>query len=1344
MTLRHNHRPHNWCLILLLSVFAIITGCSDDSGESNGTTDTGADVDAERDVIAERDIVDPSDVGRPDVRPDIEEPPDVEEDVDPADVVCRFCTRNEDCEGLGTCLLAEQGSGTFCGYFCNEDPNVCPSGSVCSELTDGSSQCIPEGGFCTNPCIGVTCDEGEVCDPLGDGVCETAFDLCESCSLDVQCGEGNACLRFSDAEGSRNCTRNCAGDSSVCPDGYFCANVTGLEQGPQCVPEILTCTDRCVGVTCEGDNEVCDPLSGFCNETLGLCDSCSTDSECGPGNSCIALPGPDCTTNDDCGRGETCNGGTCLSAHCATDCALNPNICPSDFDCYSLVDGSSVCLPITLTCRDRCATVDCAEGFNCDPQQGACVASTLSACGTPCENSAACGDQDDLCLTVGFSTFCAASCGDSEPCALGYECIRSVGGREHCAPNTVDFTCEPCDGVRCDTATESCNPRTGLCEALPIPCGFDAPDNCPDGTLCNSFEGRCEPIGTACSFENRFSDCDFSIAICTAAASDRTGTCEEDCFSICPAERPACTAYHGTFGRVCMPAGFSGAGTCGELMPNNDPIGRPCNIETDPRDPEQCTSAQADYCLEGVDAAVGGICTRSCASNEDCSSASSCQTLEAGSFCVPNLCSCLWPRELEFGVPDVFGSLMEQSGLSPCALAISLETIRTADSPARTDNAWRTAWWGSYTADPLSMLRLTDEADIMVASDDVIERARRALLLARKAAGLTASAPRVEEAPADTDPLFTALQALAEVAGDDAASEDEATAAALDSNLQIALATLIVQLRPVAASQDRTYSILDEDLTDWTTLAPLWAAGDTSLSVLDDRLVAATMDLTRRGLMYQAASRVIDAVGNMDPDAEFVAPESIVRFTTPYGPIGVGTAGNDEWDGDEEWLLILDPAGNDTYTGAIAANTGVEQPFAIVIDLSGDDTYTYDAVADPTARADLPLADAAGRGTAVRGGDGAVSLSMVAKQGAGLFGVGALFDFGQGTDTYSSLRFSQGFGLLGTGILVDDGNAEVVAEAYSQGAGLFGFGILVLGDTANTLQLASAGAGWGAAGGVGVVIGGTAGDSYNVTTDPELEVVYSDLPARRGRVHAAAFGAGVGRLAGDGPADTPWERTIAGGVGVFIELGGDDTYDSGSGAFGYAYESGVGVFVDRSGADEYTTTDHTIGAALNSGRAIFADIVGNDIYNAAGEAAGFGNNFATSIVLDAAGNDEWTVTNGGLGLAQYNSLVLFFEQDGNDSYTTASANSYGRAALTILGRDPITNPRRAVPTISLFADADGLDEYTGPDLIGAGIADGADWRLVPFEEAALLVFGFGRDENGQLVVLHDGPRGIAD
>ncbi len=1336
MTLPRFSRPQNWCLSILFALLLVLAGCGDADG-TDGTSTTEPDV-VDDAGDEQQDVAPPVDVERPDTRPDVVEPQDVEPEViDPADIVCRFCTRDDDCDGLGTCLLAERGNGTYCGYFCEGDASVCPSGSVCTDLADGSSQCVPEGGFCTNPCIGVTCDDGEICDPLGDGVCREPFALCESCELDVQCGENNACLRFNDAEGNRNCTTSCAGDSSVCPEGYFCANVTGLPQGPQCVPEILTCTDRCAGVICDGDNEVCDPLSGFCNESLELCDSCTTDAECGAGNSCIALPGPDCTTNDDCGRGESCNAGTCLSAHCATDCSENPNVCPTDFDCYSLVDGSSVCLPITLTCTDRCAGIDCAEGFNCDPQQGACVASTLDACGTPCENNAQCGDQDDLCLTIGFSTFCATSCGEAEPCPLGYECIRSVGGREHCAPNTPEFTCEPCDGVRCDEATESCNPRTGLCEALPLPCDFDTASDCPAGTLCNAFEGRCEPIGTACSFENRFSDCDFSIAICTAAALDRTGTCEEDCFGLCPAERPACTAFHGMFGRICMPTGFSGAGTCGELMPSNDQIGRPCDVESDPRDPEQCTTSQADYCLEGVDDAIGGICTRTCESDDDCSASSRCQTVDAGSFCIPTTCSCMWPRSVEFGVTDVFGELLAQAGLTPCSLGTSLETIRAGDTPSRTDNAWRTAWWGNYTADPTALLRLTEEADIMAAESDVIERARRALLLVRRAAGLSATAPRVEETPAEIDPLFDALQLLAQVADEDAIAEEQAIAAALDSDLQVAVATLLVQLRPVAAEHERIYSVLDDELTDWRSLVSLWAAGDTELSVLDDRLIAATTDSSRRGLIFRAASRVIDAVGNLDATAPFTAPETVTRFTTPYGPIGIGTAGNDAWDGDEGWLLIFDPAGNDTYTGAIAANTGVEQPFAIVVDLQGDDTYTYVAVPDASARNDLPLADDAGRASAVRGGDGAVSLSMEARQGAGLFGTGALFDFGGGDDTYTSLRFSQGFGVMGTGVLVDDGQADIEAEAYSQGAGLFGFGILVLGDLANTTDIASAGVGWGAAGGVGIAIGGAAGDAYDATTNSELEVVYGDLPARRTRPYAAAFGAGVGRLAGEGPADTPWERTIAGGVGLFIDVGGDDRYAAGSGAFGYSYEQGVGAFIDHNGNDEYVGTDNVVGVALNSGRSVFIDSDGGDTYTLAGESAGFGNNFATSIVLDAAGDDEWSVTTGGLGLAQYNSTVLFLEEAGSDSYTTASPNSFGRAALTIFGRDPITNPRRSVPTVALFADAAGVDEYSGPDLVGSGVGDGAEWQLIPFEETELPVFGFGRDENGVLVVLPD-------
>lgn len=1317
-----------------LTLVMVMAACSKDSGEgSSAGEDTGSqDIDTgEGDDTLAPDTSEPD---TDDEETDVNDEEEVDATVDPADVVCRFCTRAADCEGFGTCLQSDVTGETFCGFFCDADPSVCPSGTTCELLNDGTQQCLPQGGFCTNPCIGVECDEGLICDPLGDGSCTPPRSLCEPCELNEQCGEENACLTWADIDGASNCTVRCEPDTLACPEGYFCANVTNLPN-PQCVPEILTCTDRCVDVECEGENEVCDPLSGFCNVRAELCEPCVTNAECGDSNLCLLLPGPDCVTDDDCADTEVCSDGTCGSAHCATDCSTDPFACPVGYECYTVSGSANVCLPITLTCTDRCQGVTCASGFNCDPQQGECIASTLDACGTPCDNNASCGDQDDLCLTVGTSTFCAVSCGSDVPCPLGYRCIQSVGGFEHCAPDTADFSCEACTGADCRGDTV-CNPRTGACESPAVPCDFSSlPEDCPDGQLCNAFEGRCEPIGTPCDFNTRFEACDFSISQCTAAAIDRTGTCEQDCFGAgtCPLERPVCENYHGLFGGTCLPTGFQGASTCAELMPTSDPIGRPCDTESDPRDPEQCTTASADYCLEGVDAGVGGFCTRTCTTDTDCGT-ETCESFAAGRFCVPARCGCLAERVVPEGFNDVFDLAMTAADLSTCAAGLSLEDLRRLGPVATIDNPWRTAAWGSYTAEPLRMVELVGPMRAVADAGDITDRALAALTMLASSTGVPTTFASVSELIADEDPLVAAVQALATLRSGTVDEAQAETLRGLDPQLQRVLATLLVQVQRIAVDQRTAFVGVDEDLTDWTALAGLWAAGGTELSWLDRRVASLAMDTGRRSAIVRMAARAIGAIGNVDTETPFEAPAGVVRVDTPFGAIGIGTADGDTWLGEEGWLLVVEPGGDDTYIGAMACNQGIEQPFAIVLDLGGSDAWIYEVEPDPADRDDLPAADAAGRAAPLRGGDGPVSLSFEASQGAGLFGVGMAVDLGPGDDVYTSLRFSQGFGLLGAGILLDDSAASFELESFGQGAGLMGYGLFVLGQGEHGHSITANGLGWGAAGGAGAFVGGDENDIYTCGTSSEREVVYADTPARRSRSLCAGMGAGLGRTEGDGPSDTPFEANVAGGVGVFIEPAGDDQYTASNGSMAWAHHGGIGVFGDLEGNDVRVTEDQSAAAASVRAHAFFFDQNGHDRHTATDTSMAWATDASHVVLWDAAGDDTWTSAGSGLSFAQFNALTWFMDDDGDDTYSVGSSSAYGRATLTILGRDPAGNPRGLVPTHALFMDASGLDSYAGPDLAAVGVEDSAEWEQVPFEERDFPVRGAGIDINGVLVL----------
>ncbi|MCP4632572.1 MAG: hypothetical protein GY855_06560, partial [candidate division Zixibacteria bacterium] len=137
---------------------------------------------------------------------------------------------------------------------------------------------------------------------------------------------------------------------------------------------------------------------------------------------------------------------------------------------------------------------------------------------------------------------------------------------------------------------------------------------------------------------------------------------------------------------------------------------------------------------------------------------------------------------------------------------------------------------------------------------------------------------------------------------------------------------------------------------------------------------------------------------------------SNVKFDldTPLGRIAIGGTKNDKY-GNDDYCLIVDFGGNDTYNGAIGGTPGVNTPVSICIDFEGNDKYINEE-------------------------------KSLASQGAGIFGCGVLIDI-KGKDKYESKTLSQGCGIFGMGLLLDEeGDDEYKMESSGQGCGYFGCG----------------------------------------------------------------------------------------------------------------------------------------------------------------------------------------------------------------------------------------------------------------------------------------------------------------
>lgn len=162
-------------------------------------------------------------------------------------------------------------------------------------------------------------------------------------------------------------------------------------------------------------------------------------------------------------------------------------------------------------------------------------------------------------------------------------------------------------------------------------------------------------------------------------------------------------------------------------------------------------------------------------------------------------------------------------------------------------------------------------------------------------------------------------------------------------------------------------------------------------------------------------------------------------------------------------------------------------------------------------------------------------------------------------------------------------------------------------------------------------------------------------------------------FAGNDFHQTKYGSTVAaadGGVAVFDERGGDDTYFVGSRSIGSS-DGGVALFLERGGNDTYAPfrNDHwlrglssALGDATHRGFALAMDFGGNDTYDLGDESAGVS---WVGLIEEAPGT----------------TIGVFCDLSGTDRYTTHARRVLGFGT----GRD----------SLAMFADlGEAEDEYT--------------------------------------------------
>jgi len=377
-------------------------------------------------------------------------------------------------------------------------------------------------------------------------------------------------------------------------------------------------------------------------------------------------------------------------------------------------------------------------------------------------------------------------------------------------------------------------------------------------------------------------------------------------------------------------------------------------------------------------------------------------------------------------------------------------------------------------------------------------------------------------------------------------------------------------------------------------------------------------------------------------------------WDTPLGRIALNdacdniyTAGKDR----EPYLLILDTGGNDRYEGGAAAESW-RYPVSLILDLAGNDHYIATEPGQPAF-------------------------------GAGVCGYGFLMDL-SGDDRYDSVNLSQGSGFFGVGGLLDrSGQDTYTAYTASQGSARFGIGILSDLEGNDRYNVFQSGQGFGGTQGFGLLVDRRGNDIYTAN-DTRI-----DFPSPQTKEHNASLCQGMGYGL---RADITDGHSLAGGIGMLVDAGGNDRYSAGVFAQGAGYWYGLGILADGSGSDTYSGIWYVQASAAHFAVGILEDGGGDDAYKATlNMAIGAGHDFSVGFLLEEGGHDRYDAPGLSLGGANANGIGLFWDRAGDDIYHVAAGTTLGQANPSEKG-----TLREKMLCLGVFLDTGGNDAYSKP------------------------------------------------
>ena len=398
---------------------------------------------------------------------------------------------------------------------------------------------------------------------------------------------------------------------------------------------------------------------------------------------------------------------------------------------------------------------------------------------------------------------------------------------------------------------------------------------------------------------------------------------------------------------------------------------------------------------------------------------------------------------------------------------------------------------------------------------------------------------------------------------------------------------------------------------------------------------------------------MLDLVGAVDRLQSFVKKEATLpsvswSLQTPFGWVVVDTTGRNNRHQLRDSLLVLDVGGDDDYEFLAQGDT---HTISVLLDHLGNDRYT----------------------TAAPGAD----------PSSATLGFGILWDT-EGDDRYLGTQQAQASALFGSALLVDGGGSNrFVASSRSQAHAIGGVAVLLSAGGGDEFIAQTYSQATGGPGGVAVLVDTGGNDRYTLTALP-LVRPSPQLPDRNTSMGQGA-GYGMRGVFFDG-------RSTAGGIGMLLDLAGNDRYEAQVFAQGVGYYEGLGMLLDDGGNDRFEGAWYAMGASAHYAAGVFLKRgVGSDVYRSTHEMVlGTGNDLSVGVFVDEGGDDEYAVGDLSLGAAYANGTGIFVDGAGNDRYTVVSATC---RALGAAHQHEWGNPREKLPNLGLFLDLGGVDSY---------------------------------------------------